>query len=94
MLRYVPANLKPRAADPRLHALSQVTPNHPAPAAGLPAAVVNLGVMAFGTAVGLLGYSNRKSGLGIVAIGAGSSIAGAGLILLVLDVLGFKPIQF
>jgi hypothetical protein len=74
--------------------LGQITPSHPAPAAGLPAAVVNLGVVVFGAGVGILGYQNRKSAMGAVALGAGSSIAGAGLILLVLDIFGFKPIQF
>lgn len=92
MIRYHPANLLParQARKP----LGQVTPNKPAPAPGLPAAVVNIGVVAFGAGVGALGYQNRKHALGAVALGAGSSIAGAGLILLVLDIFGFRPIQF
>lgn len=95
MLLYRPANLSPsHGALERPVVLGQVTPNHPAPAAGLPAAVVNLGVVAFGAGVGVVGYQYRKNALGAVALGAGSSIAGAGLILLVLDIFGFKPIQF
>lgn len=95
MLLYRPVNLPPSPvmlARPR--ALGQVTPNKPAPAAGLPAAIVNLGVVAFGAGVGVVGYQYRKNALGAVALGAGSSIAGAGLILLVLDIFGFRPIQF
>jgi len=95
MLRYRPQNV-PSLLPVRLRPLDlgQITPSHPAPAAGLPAAVVNIGVVAFGAGVGALGYSNRKTALGAIALGAGSSIAGAGLILLVLDIFGFKPIQF
>jgi hypothetical protein len=55
---------------------------------------VNLGVVAVGVGVGAIGFQNRKKTLGAIALGAGSSIAGAGLILLVLDLFGFKPIQF
>lgn len=85
MLSYAPVNL---------HRLSQVTPDKPAPAPGLPAFAVNSVIVLAGFAIGTLGYYNRKTDLGTLAIGAGSSIMGAGLVLLGLDLAGFRPRQF
>lgn len=75
-------------------ALSQITPQKPEVPGGMPAALVNGTIMAGGIGIALLGYYHRKDALGVVAIGMGSSVAGAGFIFLMLDLLGFKPQVF
>lgn len=95
MIRYAPVNLPawPRVVNPRF-SIGQVTPNHPPPPPGLPAAAINTGIVLLGLGIGTLGYYYRKTDLGALAVGAGSSIMGAGLVLLVLDLAGFRPVQF
>lgn len=61
-------------------------PQHPV----LPSRVVSIGIVALGVGLSMLGYNNRKTDLGMLGMGAGSSIAGAGVVLLILDVAGFK----
>lgn len=61
----------------------------PAPRSLVPKPVVNAGIVALGLVIGALGYYNRKTEPGTIAIGAGSSIVGAGIVLLVLDLAGF-----
>ncbi len=86
MVTYAPVNLAPR--------LSQVTPQKPSPSDGLPAAAVNAGVVALGIVIASLGYYNRKTDMGAIALGAGSSIVGAGVVILALELAGFRQIQF
>lgn len=87
MLRYVIANL-PRA--PQV-SLSQQAPQNPAPSKpSVPATVVNLGIVVLGLGMSVAGYYGRKTDLGMIGMGAGSSITGAGIVLLILDFAGFK----
>lgn len=88
MLRYALANVPARRYAPVF--LGQQT----APAAQskqpiVPKPIVNVGIMAMGVLLSTLGYYNRKTDLGVIAMGAGSSIVGAGIVLLVLDWAGF-----
>lgn len=66
-------------------------PQSPLPQAPiLPSRVVSVGIVALGVGLSMLGYNNRKTDLGVLGMGAGSSIAGAGVVLLILDFAGFK----
>ncbi len=85
MATYAPVNL------PRL---SQVTPPNPPPPDKTTAAAVNVGVVALGIVIASLGYYNRKTDIGMIALGAGSSIVGAGVVILALELAGFRQIQF
>ncbi len=56
----------------------------------IPKPVVNAGILTLGLVMSTIGYYNRKSDLGTIAVGAGSSIVGAGIVLLILDFAGFE----
>jgi hypothetical protein len=96
MLSYVPVNVLRAPAPPVLRhpapRLAQVTPM-PVPRApgGLPPAVVNLVILTSGVGIGMLGFYHRKSPLGAIAMGAGGSVAGVGLVFFMLDLMGFGP---
>ena len=88
MLRYALANVPARVYVPVF--LGQ----QPSPAAEpkrplLPKPIVNVGIMTMGVIMSTLGYYNRKTDLGVIAMGAGSSIVGAAIVLLILDWAGF-----
>jgi hypothetical protein len=74
-------------------AVGQAAPERPVPVPGLPAPIVNVGIIGLGLGLGTLGYYNRKTDLGVLAMGAGSSIMGAGLVLLILDLAGLRQAQ-
>lgn len=94
MIRYAPVNLPawPKVVNPRF-AIGQATPERPAPTPGLPAPIVNIGIIGLGLGLGTIGYYNRKTDLGVLAMGAGSSVMGAGLVLLILDLAGMRQAQ-
>lgn len=77
MLRYSPINAP--------H-LSQATPA--APKKTIPATAVNVGITALGLGMSVAGYYSRKTDPGMILMGAGSSIVGAGIVLLVLELAG------
>ncbi len=56
----------------------------------IPKPVVNAGILTLGLVMSTIGYYHRKSDLGTIAVGAGSSIVGAGIVLLILDFAGFE----
>ncbi len=85
MTTYSPVNL------PRL---AQVTPPNPPPPDKTTAAAVNVGVVALGIVIASLGYYNRKTDVGAIALGAGSSIVVAGVVILALELAGFRQVQF
>lgn len=64
--------------------LSQV----PIPKRALPATAVNVGITALGLGMSVAGYYARKTDPGVILMGAGSSIVGAGIVLLILDQAG------
>lgn len=79
-LRYSPVNL-PRSVGAAA----------PAVVMGLPATAVNLGIVAVGVVTGLVGYEYRRKPLGVILAGAGASVAGAGLVFVLLDLFGSRP---
>lgn len=88
MLRYAIANIPAQAyPHPFLGQQQQPAPAHRPPL--LPKPIVNAGIVALGIMMSTIGYYNRKTDLGVIAMGAGSSIVGAGIVLLVLDFAGF-----
>lgn len=56
----------------------------------VPKPYLNLGIVTLGVVLSTVGYYNRKTDLGTIAVGAGSSIVGAGIVLLILDLAGFE----
>jgi len=46
---------------------------------------VNVGILMTGVVIALAGVANRKKPMGLVALQAGGSIAGAAFVLMVLD---------
>lgn len=46
---------------------------------------VNIGILMTGVVIALAGVANRKKPMGLVALQAGGSIAGAAFVLMVLD---------
>ena len=46
---------------------------------------VNMGILLTGVAIALVGSAHRKKPMGLVALQAGGSIAGAAFVLMVLD---------
>lgn len=92
MLRYVPVNIAVPHAPASVPRLAQATPApRPEPPAWLPSVAVNVAIIAGGVGIGLLGFHHRKSPVGAIALGAGGSVVGAGVIFLLLDLIGFKP---
>ena len=91
MLRYELANV-PRTAYPNGFLGQQALPAA-LPRPVLPKPVVNAGIIALGLAMSTVGYYSRKTDLGVIAMGAGSSIVGAGIVLLILDFSGFQSSQ-
>ena len=73
-----------------LPALGQLPQAPPAPTPILPSRVVSVGIVALGIGLSMLGYNHRKTDLGVIGMGTGSSIAGAGIVLLILDLAGFR----
>lgn len=57
----------------------------------LPPTIVNLGIFAVGVGSALVAFKYRKKPLGVIMAGAGASVAGAGLVFLLLDLFGRKP---
>jgi hypothetical protein len=55
----------------------------------VPKPLVNAGIVALGLAMSTVGWYRRKTDAGAIAMGAGSSIVGAGIVLLILDLAGF-----
>jgi hypothetical protein len=60
------------------------------PESAVPVMVIDLGVLAIGAAVGLVGASNRNKSLGMLAMGVGGGIFGVGLVFTILDLFGIK----
>ena len=83
MLRFTVQNLP----KPSLGQLPQASPS---PSPVLPSRVVSIGIVALGVSLSMLGYRNRKTDFGMMGMGAGSSIAGAGVVLLIMDLAGFR----
>jgi hypothetical protein len=48
--------------------------------------LLNFAILAAGAAIGFIGIRHHKEPLGILAIQAGGSVAGAALVLLALDI--------
>lgn len=69
--------------------LAQAPPDFPSPPKrALPVTVVNSGIVVLGLGMSVAGYYHRKTDLGMISMGAGSSIVGAGIVLLILDLAG------
>lgn len=85
MLTYAPANIAMRPSLPMI--LAQAAPKPPDLDHTVPAGkwFLNVGILAAGFVIGYLGINNHKKPLGILAIQAGGSIVGAGLVLLAVD---------
>jgi len=88
MVTYAPSNVV-------RFGLSQVqlAPMPRAPEAAAPAVptrkwLLDFAILAAGVGIGYLGISNHEKPLGILAIQAGGSVAGAAIVLLALD-LGY-----
>lgn len=65
-----------------------VKPVDPIPSFALNAAIVGLGIV-----MSVAGYYNRKTDLGAMGMGVGSSVTGAGVVLLVMQIAGVKSIS-
>lgn len=79
VLTYSPVNV-PRSIGAAAPALLDV-----------PSTVANLGILAVGVVTGLVGFQYRKKPLGVIVAGAGASVAGAGLVFMLLDLFGRRP---
>lgn len=80
MLSYRPANLAQASI-----------PIHPTEASQRPGTVANLAILGVGILIGAFAFPYYRKPLGAVALGAGSSVAGAGLVLVLLDLFGKPP---
>lgn len=89
MVRYAPVNLLP-AFRPVILRLAQAAPSKPRPTISVPSILANLVIMAGGVGMGILGFHHRQRPLGAIALGAGGSIAGAGIVLLLIDIFGTR----
>lgn len=91
MLRYAIANIPTQAYPQVFLGQQQQQPAAPPPHRPplFPKPIVNIGILTVGMIMSTIGYYHRKSDLGAIAMGAGSSIVGAGVVLLVLDFAGF-----
>lgn len=58
------------------------------PTRTVPATAVNAAIISLGLGMSVAGYYARKTDLGMIGMGAGSSIVGAGIVLLILDWTG------
>lgn len=83
VLTYSPANL-PRSISIGIGAAAPALLD-------VPSTVVNLGIVAAGVVTGLVGFQYRKKPLGVIVAGAGASVAGAGLVFMLLDLFGRRP---
>lgn len=85
-MRYAVLNL-PRLGQPA-PASTPVKPLDPVPSMALNLAIVGLGI-----SLSVVGYYNRKTDLGAMGMGVGSSVTGAGVVLLVMQIVGVKSIS-
>lgn len=87
MLSYTIANI-PRAEYAPLFLAQASIPSLKKPTL-LPKPIVNIGLVALGLTLSTLGFYHKNTDLGVISMGAGSSIVGAGVVLLILDIAGF-----
>lgn len=86
MIRYRIANIK----QPPLIGQPSIPPQSPAKNVFFMKPYIDVGLITLGVIMSTVGYYKRKSDFGSLAMGAGSSIVGAGIVLLVLDFSGFS----
>lgn len=77
---------KPILAQTQAPASAQV-PAEGRPRRGPVPLGVNLAITAGGIGIGLLAFKYRKKPLGAIMIGAGGSVVGAGLVLILLNII-------
>lgn len=59
----------------------------------VPSMALNFSIVGLGIGLSVVGYYNRKTDLGAMGMGVGSSVTGAGVVLLVMQIAGVKSIS-